>query len=72
MSQDFSTVDGYLNLHNFVEQHLARTGRRYFVVEVNGRNDLNQLPVMSNGKLAGMISRAHVLQLLQTRAELHV
>jgi Zn-dependent protease len=123
MSQDYSTVDGYLNLHNFVEQHLARTGRRYFVVEVNGRpegiitpgevsgvpharwpyttvadamrpldavrtialespvdkaleimagNDLNQLPVMSNGKLAGMISRAHVLQLLQTRAELHV
>jgi Zn-dependent protease len=37
MSQDYSTVDGYLNLHNFVEQHLARTGRRYFVVEVNGR-----------------------------------
>lgn len=123
MSQEHSTVDGYLNLHNFVEQHLARTGRRYFVVEVNGQtegiitpaevseiphvrwpyttvaevmrpldevrtiapespvdkalemmagNDLNQLPVISNGKLAGVISRAHVLQLLQTRAELHL
>lgn len=123
MSQEHSTVDGYLNLQNFVEQHLARTGRRYFVVEVNGQtegiitpaevskiphvrwpyttvadvmrpldevrtiapespvdkalemmagNDLNQLPVISNGKLAGVISRAHVLQLLQTRAELHL
>ena len=36
MSREYPTVDGYLNLQNFVEQHLARTGRRYFVVEVNG------------------------------------
>ena len=123
MSREYPTVDGYLNLQNFVEQHLARTGRRYFVVEVNGNpegiitpgeisqvqqarwpyttvadvmrpldavrtispesavdkaleimagQDLNQLPVMADGKLAGMISRAHVLQLLQTRSELHV
>jgi Zn-dependent protease/predicted transcriptional regulator len=123
MSREYPTVDGYLNLQNFVEQHLARTGRRYFVVEVNGNpegiitpgeisqvqqarwpyttvadvmrpldavrtispespvdkaleiiaaEDLNQLPVMADGKLAGMISRAHVLQLLQTRSELHV
>jgi Zn-dependent protease/predicted transcriptional regulator len=123
MAQDYPIVDGYLNLQNFVEQHLARVGRRCFVVEVNGRsegiitpsevsgvqqarwpyttvadvmrpleevrtvspdtplnnalalmaeNDLNQLPVISNGKLAGMITRAHVMQLLQTRAELHV
>jgi len=123
MSREYATVDGYLNLQNFVEQHLARTGRRYFVVEVNGNpegiitpaeisqvqqarwpyttvadvmrpldavrtispespvdkaleiiaaEDLNQLPVMADGKLAGMISRAHVLQLLQTRSELHV
>jgi predicted transcriptional regulator len=123
MSREYPTVDGYLNLQNFVEQHLARTGRRYFVVEVNGDSegiitpaeisqvqqarwpyttvadvmrpldavrtispespvdkaleiiaaeDLNQLPVMADGKLAGMISRAHVLQLLQTRSELHV
>jgi predicted transcriptional regulator len=41
-------------------------------LEIMAGNDLNQLQLMSNGKLTGMISRAHVLQLLQTRAELHV
>jgi Zn-dependent protease len=34
------------------------------------REDVNQLPVISNGKLAGVISRGHVLQFLQTQAEL--
>ena len=123
MSRDYSTVDGYSNLQTFVEEHLVRTGRRCFVVTVNGRpegmitpneitevprarwpyttvadvmrpldqvrtvgpdtpvtealevmarEDLNQLPVATDGQLAGVISRAHVLQLLQTRAELHV
>lgn len=123
MSRDYPTVDGYSNLQTFVEEHLVRTGRRCFVVTVNGhpegmitpneisevqrarwpyttvadvmrpldqvrtvtpdtpvaealelmaREDLNQLPVAINGQLAGIISRAHVLQLLQTRAELHV
>lgn len=123
MSRDYPTVDGYSNLQTFVEEHLVRTGRRCFVVTVNGhpegmitpneisevqrarwpyttvadvmrpldqvrtvtpdtpvaealelmaREDLNQLPVAIDGQLAGIISRAHVLQLLQTRAELHV
>ena len=123
MSRDYSTVDGYLNLQTFVEEHLVRTGRRCFVVTLNGhpegmitpneitevprarwpyttvadvmrpldqvrtvgpdtpvtealevmaREDLNQLPVATDGQLAGVISRAHVLQLLQTRAKLHV
>jgi predicted transcriptional regulator len=122
MSRDFPTVDGNSNLQTFVEEHLVRTGRRCFVVTVNGRaegiitpnevsnfernrwpyttvdevmrpldkvrtvtpdtpvtealevmarDDLNQLPIMADGALAGFISRAHVLQLLQTRAELH-
>jgi Zn-dependent protease/predicted transcriptional regulator len=121
MSRDFLTVDGYSNIQTFVEEHLARTGRRCFVVVVNGRpegiitpteitavqrarwpyttvadvmrpldevktvapdtplsdalevmskQDLNQLPVLANGNLTGLISRAHVLQLLRTRAEL--
>ncbi len=121
MSRDYATVDGYSNLQTFVEDHLARTGRRCFVVLVNsqpegiitpneitgvqrarwpyttvadvmrpldqvktvapdtplsdalevmGQQDLNQLPVLANGNLAGLISRAHVLQLLKTRAEL--
>ena len=40
-------------------------------LEVLAHEDLNQLPVIVDGELAGFISRAHVLQLLQTRAELH-
>ena len=32
--------------------------------------DLNQMPVISNGELVGVISRSQVLQYLQTRAEL--
>jgi hypothetical protein len=34
--------------------------------------DLNQLPVMNEHGLAGLISRSHILQLIQTRAELHL
>jgi Zn-dependent protease/predicted transcriptional regulator len=35
-----------------------------------GREDVNQLPVMSDGRVEGIVSRAHVLQVLQSRAEL--
>jgi signal-transduction protein with cAMP-binding, CBS, and nucleotidyltransferase domain len=35
-----------------------------------GREDVNQLPVMSAGKLEGIVGRSHILQLLQARAEL--
>jgi CBS domain-containing protein len=42
------------------------------VLEVMAREDLNQLPVVSDGDLAGFISRGHILQLLQNRAELHI
>jgi len=123
MSRDYPEVDAYSNLQTFAEEHLMRTGRRFFVVSLNGRpegiitpaemaavprarwpyttvadvmrpldgvrtvrpdtpitdalelmasHDLNQLPVSSNGSLAGVISRAHVLQLIQTRAQLHL
>jgi len=41
-------------------------------LEVMAGGDLNQLPVVSKGELVGMISRAHVVQLLQTRTELRV
>jgi predicted transcriptional regulator len=37
-----------------------------------GREDVNQLPVMSEGKFKGMGGRRHVLQLLQARAELNL
>jgi Zn-dependent protease/CBS domain-containing protein len=41
-------------------------------LEVMGRDDLNQLPVVSDRRLEGLISRGHVLRLLQTRAELNM
>lgn len=39
-------------------------------LEMMGREDVNQLPVVLNGSIAGIISRGDVLRLLQTRAEL--
>ena len=39
-------------------------------LETMGREDVNQLPVMSDGRVEGIVSRAHVLQVLQSRAEL--
>jgi Zn-dependent protease/predicted transcriptional regulator len=122
MTKDCPTVDGWLNVQNFVEQQLLRTGRRCFMVmdkgEITGlvtpheikeidrakwpfltmhdimrpledlraiapdapltsalesmsRYDLNQLPVISNGHLDGVLSRAEILSYLQTHAELH-
>lgn len=39
-------------------------------LEKMGREDVNQLPVMSEGRLEGVISRGHILKFLQVRAEL--
>jgi len=39
-------------------------------LESMSRNDLNQLPVVSNGRLEGVLTRAQVITFLQTRAEL--
>lgn len=117
-STDSYTVDPELSLQDFVNKHLLRTGRRFFLVvqdgpllglitpnevrtveqrawpftpvrsvmraadkvhfvsrdmpameasEAMGREDVNQLPVMSDGRVEGIVSRAHVLQ---SRAEL--
>ena len=41
-------------------------------LEMMGREDVNQMPVVQEGKLAGIISRAHILRVLQTRAELDI
>ena len=121
MTRDCPTVDGWLNVQNFVEQELLRTGRRCFIVVEKGeiaglvtpheikpidrakwpfttlhdimrpledlravtpeapltsalesmsRYDLNQLPVVSNGHLEGVLSRSHVISYLQTKAEM--
>ena len=123
MSRDFPVVEAYTNLQTFADEHLTRTGRRFWVVTLNGQpegiitpneistvqrnrwpyttvadvmrpldatrtvnpntpvtealevmaqQDLNQLPVISDKGLAGLISRAHILQLIETRAQLHL
>jgi predicted transcriptional regulator len=35
-------------------------------------NDVNQLPVVANGALQGILSRSHLMQLLQARSELQL
>ncbi len=39
-------------------------------MEIMAREDVNQLPVVSDGHLAGILSRAHVLELLRAKSEL--
>lgn len=39
-------------------------------LELMSREDVNQLPVMSGGHLDGIVSRGHIVRLLQTRMEL--
>ncbi len=41
-------------------------------LEILGRENLSQLPVVSDGNLRGIVSRAHLLDVLQARSELHV
>lgn len=53
------------SLHTVAPQTLVTKA-----LEVMGREDLNQLPVVRNGHFEGIISRSHILRLLQTRAEL--
>jgi Zn-dependent protease len=39
-------------------------------LQTMGREDLNQLPVITAGRMEGMLSRSHILRALQTRSEL--
>lgn len=39
-------------------------------LETMGREDVNQLPVISAGRLEGVLSRSHILHVLQARLEL--
>ncbi len=38
-------------------------------LEMMGRQDVNQLPIIVDGRLEGIVSRAHLLQLIHSRAE---
>jgi len=40
-------------------------------LEIMSRDDINQLPVLSNGRLEGVFSRRHILTFLQNHAELY-
>lgn len=39
-------------------------------LETMGREDVNQLPVVVNGQLQGIVSRGHLLQVIHSRSEL--
>jgi Zn-dependent protease len=39
-------------------------------LEIMGREDVNQLPVVQNGRLEGVLSRGNIVHVLQTRSEL--
>jgi CBS domain-containing protein len=39
-------------------------------LQLMGREDMNQLPVISDGHLQGVITRGHLLRFLSTQAEL--
>ena len=41
-------------------------------LEMMGREDVNQMPIVQHGSLAGIISRGHIVRVLQTRAELDI
>lgn len=41
-------------------------------LEIMGREDVNQLPVASHGRIEGVVTRAHILQVLRSRADLKV
>ena len=121
MSQDCPSVDGSMELQEFVDEQLLKTGRRCFLVvegqgvvglitphevrnverarwpfvsvrdamrpvgeihslspdlpamkalETMGREDVNQLPVIVDGRLEGIVSRSHLLQLIHSRGEM--
>jgi Zn-dependent protease/predicted transcriptional regulator len=121
MTSDCVMLDGNMNVEQFVENYLLKSGKRCFVVQQNGevaglvtsheikeldrarwpyttlsdimrpldqlhtvapttpvvealetmgRDDVNQLPVVSGNHLDGIITRANVVQFLHTRAEL--
>lgn len=41
-------------------------------LETMGRENVNQLPVMTDNHVDGVVSRAHVMQVLRSRSELHL
>lgn len=63
-------------------REVMRSGYRIHVVppempatealETMAREDINQLPVVSNGQVEGIVTRAHLLQVVQARSDLNL
>ena len=63
-------------------REVMRSGYRIHVVppempamealETMAREDINQLPVVSNGRVEGIVTRAHLLQVVQARSDLNL
>ena len=121
MSRDCTVVEGPTSVQDFVDHYILRTGKRCFMVSVQGRlaglitphevraldrqlwpvtpvqqvmkpiqevrvvspetpamdvlemmaaQDLNQVPVVANQQVVGILSRGDILQALRTRVEL--
>jgi CBS domain-containing protein len=39
-------------------------------LEMMGRQDVNQIPIVLGGQLQGIVTRAHLLQMIHSRSEL--
>jgi Zn-dependent protease/predicted transcriptional regulator len=80
-ANEIKGIDPHLRIHKTVSDamrpiHQLRTVATDAPVtealEMMAREDLNQLPVLSDGRLEGVISRGQVLRYLQTRSELRM
>ena len=78
---DIGRVERRMWLLTTVEQAMRPLGELRVVspeapvmqaLETMAREDINQLPVVSDGHLEGILSRAHLLEILRARADLKV
>lgn len=51
---------------------ISRDMPAYEALESMGRKDVNQLPVISDGRVEGIVTRAHILQVLRSRKDLRL
>ena len=65
----YTTVDGVMRPLDQLQTVKPETSAAE-ALETMARGDVNLLPVVQGGHLMGVISRGHILQVLQTRAEL--
>ena len=60
-------------MHSGTEIHtVSRNMPLAEALEIMAREDINQLPVVSNGIVEGVVTRAHILHVVRSRAELRL